>query len=880
MKNGFLEHNSPLNIEALRRRINQADDALAERFWNEENIDSLVRDRAKFIDGFLAEIWQHWFEYNQDICLVAVGGYGRNELHPFSDIDLLILVRKQSLKKQNIESFLRLLWDLKLDIGHSVRTIRECVAEAKADLTVITSLYERRYLAGSRKLFEKLTKKVENQRLWPSIEFFHAKRKEQEKRHNHYLDVDYDLEPNIKASPGGLRDIQTINWITNRHLGTNDQSQLLSAGFLTEQENQTLDEGRKFLWKIRFGLHLVARRKEDRLLFDHQRELAQRFGYKDTHKQLAVEQFMHSYYQKVLELREVNDILLQHFEEAISSKKQKPTVTPINVRFQTRNNYIEIRDQDVFEKHPPALIEIFLIMANSDKIEGVRAATIRAIRGNLHLINDNFRKDPKVTSLFIQLLRAPFTLVSQLTRMRRYGVLGKYIEEFGAVIGQMQHDLFHAYTVDAHTMMLIQHLRRFHHTSSKDMFPVAHHAVHNVPKIELLYIAGIFHDIAKGRGGDHSALGSHDVLKFCNNHNIDKAESNLIAWLVSQHLVMSTTAQNTDINDPDVVLEFAKNIETEERLDYLYALTVADINATNPNLWNSWRASLLRQLYVETRRVLRRGLEHPARRTDYVSRVKQTAYEKLAELGYTRKEINAVWGTPGEEFFLHHSGVQVAKITAAIIQNKLVDGALTLTLDHGNRFGQEGGTELFLYTKNREGVFYKSVSAIDQLGLTIMNASISTSAGDHCFNSYIVLENDGKPVHSNERSKNICTFLADAINNKTYEITKPKKLVPRQLKQFVTATRVTIKNDKQNIESILRVIASDRPGLLALLGHLFIEMKILVHQARIATLGENVEDIFHITDQNNKPFVKSEDISRITETLVYKIDNEIKEHVA
>ena len=880
MKNEFLEKNSALNLPSLRRRINQADNTLANRFWDNEYVDDLVHERAKFIDSFLAEIWQHWFEYNDDICLIAVGGYGRKELHPFSDIDLLILVRKQRLKNRSIESFVQLLWDLKLDIGHSVRTIRECLTEAKTDLSVITSLYEKRYLAGSRKLFEKLTKRVDNPRLWPSVEFFIAKKNEQLNRHKHHLDVDYDLEPNIKSSPGGLRDIQTISWITNRHLGTNENAELLSAGFLTNEEYQSIVEGKKFLWKVRFGLHLIADRKEDRLLFDYQRELAQRFGYRDSHKQLAVEQFMHVYYQKVLELREVNDILLQHFEEATTPSKRNRKIKPINERFQTRNDYLEIRDKQVFRNHPAALIEIFLILANHPILKGVRAGTIRAIREHLDLIDDRFRKDPEVNALFIQLLKSPHALVTQLTRMRRYGVLGKYIEEFGAVIGQMQHDLFHAYTVDAHTMMLIKHLRRFHYASSKKQFPVAHHAVNNVPKIELLYIAGIFHDIAKGRGGDHSALGSSDVLRFCNNHRIDQRDSELVAWLVDQHLVMSTTAQNTDITDPDVVLEFARNIKTEERLDYLYALTVADINATNPNLWNSWRASLLRQLYVETRKVLRRGLENPARRTDYVSRIKHTAYEKLAEMGHARQDVNAVWGTPGEEFFLHHSGIQVAKITSSIIEHEHKTDALTLTLDQSNRFGHEGGTEIFLYAKNREGIFYDSVSAIDQLELTIMNANISTSAGDHCFNSYIVLEKDGKPVQDRERTRKICAFLADAINKEVHKRKAPNRLVPTQLKQCATPTVVSIKNDKQNIESILRIIAADRPGLLALVGGLFIDLEVLVHQARITTLGENVEDIFHITDRNNQPIIKAEDISRITQTLSDKIDNEIKENVA
>ena len=421
---------SPVDVAGLKRRIARAEDVLAKRFWEGEDAETLVRERSGFIDAFLAEIWQHWFEYKQDVALLAIGGYGRGELHPYSDIDLLILVKNVRLKDSDIEQFVQLLWDLKLDIGHSVRTISECRSEASKNASVVTSLYERRYLAGSQALASKLNRFLDRKNFWPSSRFFEAKSAEQSDRHARFNHVEYDLEPNIKGSPGGLRDIQTISWIAQRHLETSRLTELIRLGFLTKLECDWLEDGRRFLWMVRFGLHLLAARGEDRLLFHHQRELAKRFGYVDSEGMLAVEIFMNDYYRHVLELREVNDILFQHFEEAIAQSARRPKIEVVNPRFQIHNDYIEVTSDDVFTMHPPALIEIFVIMANRTDIAGVRATTIRLIRRHLDLIDNDFRRNPQVTSLFIALLRAPYTLVSQLTRMRRYGVLGRYIPEF------------------------------------------------------------------------------------------------------------------------------------------------------------------------------------------------------------------------------------------------------------------------------------------------------------------------------------------------------------------------------------------------------------------------------------------------------------------
>lgn len=879
-----------LDTADLKRRIRQADEALAERFWNEENVETLVAERARFIDAFLAEIWQHWFQHNDGLALLAVGGYGRAELHPHSDIDLLILVKKPRAAQEEIAAFVRLLWDLSLDIGHSVRTLGDCRREAAHDITVATTMMERRHLAGSHRLVAKLDKLLAKRSYWPSKRFFSAKRDEQDERHGQFNDVEYDLEPNIKSSPGGLRDIQTVLWITRRHFAaTHDEtngsvgkalattpSELVDSGFLTRLECDWLVDGRRFLWRVRFGLHVLAGRREDRLLFDYQRELATRFGYHDTEGQLAVEQFMHDYYRHVLWLREVNDILLQHFDEAILRAGERPRIEPINERFRLNNSYIEVTDESVFAARPASIMELFVLMANQRNIAGVRAATIRLVRQNLHLIDEDFRNDAQVAEYFLHLLRAPYTLVSQLTRMRRYGVLGRYIPEFGRVIGQMQHDLFHIYTVDAHTMMVIRQMRRFHYPSVQEQFPTVAEAVGQLEKIELLYIAGLFHDIGKGRGGDHSRLGAEDVVAFCRRHGLSDDDTELVAWLVREHLTMSATAQRKDIADPDVINGFAHFVSTETRLNYLYALTVADISATNPTLWNSWRATLMSQLFQNTKEALRRGLDSPAQRSEEAAACRATALAELKREGIAEEVVLECWEGTGDEFFLHHNPSQIAAITKAIVRHDLGGGPLILLLDIHDQANAQGATEVFLYDRDRDNLFADSVAAIDSADLRIAAARISTSAAGMCLNAYVVLGGNGKPLELSDSSRRrLIESLASAIAAGGVVNNRGSRRISRQLKQFVMPTSVSLETPAGARTSTLRVEASDRPGLLAALGGLFVELGIAVHGARITTLGERVEDVFEITNRSRRPITHGGHVQHITETIRQRLDEQI-----
>ncbi|MFU8815939.1 MAG: [protein-PII] uridylyltransferase [Pseudomonadales bacterium] len=865
-------------VDRLRAQIASKDQELAERYWQNADVDALVAERCALFDQIIREIWEEKVPeaHRQDLAIFAVGGYGRGELFPHSDIDLLILARRPKRLRGVITALVHCLIDLNQELGHSVRSVRDCKREAQRDITVATAMFERRQLVGAADLAEQLDRGLTSRRLWPPEAFFKAKRDEQELRHRQYDNVEYGLEPNVKTSPGGLRDLQTAIWVMARKFGTTDLAVLEELGMLTAQERVWLVDGQRFLWWVRFGLHLLAERKEDHLQFQHQRALAQRLGFADTRAKLGVERFMHHYYRHIIALREVNDILLQHFDESILRARERPKIVAVNERFRIRNNYIEITSPDVFQRSPSALLEIFVIMANRRDISGVRADTIRAVRDNLHLIDQGFRHDRANTKLFIDLLKAPYTLVSQLTRMRRYGVLGRYLPEFGEVVGQMQHDLFHIYTVDAHTMAVIRNMRRLHYRSAHQHYPVAAHCVRNLPKVELLYIAGLYHDIGKGRGGDHSQLGAADAEAFCRRHGLSDSDMELVTWLVRQHLLMSSTAQRKDIYDPDVIHAFATEVKSEMRLNYLYALTVADITATNPTLWNSWRASLLRTLYGETRKALRRGLESPLDRQTSIRACQESAMEKLVGRGLAPPQVLALWEVPGDDFFLRHSARQVADVTERMHRHDVSSSPLVLLVDLKGQVSNEGATEIVLYTHDQPSLFAASVAALDQLDLSVYDANIHTATNGLCLNTYVVLDDDGSPLsREGGRREEVRQRLTRELADPADYPGVVRRRMPRRLRQLTRPSEVRISNRRGAAHTELAVLASDRPGLLATLGLLFHELGLSVKSARIATLGERVEDVFDIVDDQGKPIRDKERIYLLENTLRQRLDEQI-----
>lgn len=864
-------------IAAFKKAIKHAREVLDERFLAGRDIRRLIEDRAWFVDQILCQAWNRfdWSE-DADIALVAVGGYGRGELHPYSDIDLLILLdgNDHETFRESIEGFLTLLWDIGLEVGQSVRSVAECAEEARADLTVITNLMESRTIAGPERLRQRMQEVTSPERMWPSQAFFLAKRDEQKARHARYNDTEYNLEPNVKGSPGGLRDIQTILWIARRQFGTLKLHAMVGQGFLLEGEYALLSESQEFLWKVRYALHMLAGRAEDRLLFDYQRQIAGLLGYQDSDAKLAVERFMQKYYRVVMGIAELTELVSQHFEEVILRSDKADQIEPLNSRFQIHDGYLEACNESVFKRAPFALMEIFVLLAQHPEIKGVRADTIRLLRDHRYLINDEFRNDIRNTSLFIELFKCRQGIHRNLRRMNRYGILGRYLPEFGHIVGQMQHDLFHIYTVDAHTLNVIKQLRKLTWPEMAEKYPLASKLTAKLPKPELIYIAGLYHDIGKGRGGDHSELGATDARAFCARHHLPAWDTELVVWLVRNHLAMSTTAQRKDLSDPQVIFDFARQVVDQTHLDYLYVLTVADINATNPTLWNSWRASLLRQLYTETKQALRRGLEHPVDREEQIRQTQSAALDILVRSGTDPDDAEQLWSQLGDDYFLRHTANDVAWHTEAILQHPVTSSDPLVLIKETTQREFEGATQIFIYAPDQHDFFAVTVAAMDQLNLSIHDARIITSTSQFTLDTYIVLDADGSPIGENPRRiQEIRRGLVEALRNPDDYPTIIQRRVPRQLKHFAFAPQVTIHNDAQRPVTILELTAPDRPGLLARLGKIFLEFDLSLQNAKIGTLGERVEDVFLVTDANNQPLSDPELCIRLQQAIVEQLSD-------
>ena len=862
-------------VKLFKQSIREFDEKIAELFQSGRAATELVYLRALFIDEILRLAWREYFDENFDklTSLLAVGGYGRGELHPNSDIDLMILVKKINKRITSpVQDFITFLWDIGLEVGHSVRTVKECVVEAKQDITVATNIQESRLLIGSSDLFEKQKLRCSPKYIWKSKNFFQAKLDEQIKRHERFNDTAYNLEPNIKEGPGGLRDIQMVGWVAKRHFGAETLAELIQHDFLTETEYKTLHEGQAFLWRVRFGLHLIAGRREDRLLFEYQRKLAKQFGYRDTPKHLAVEQFMKVYYRTIMELSRLNEILLQFFQEEIlyANKANKPV--EINNRFQSVNDFIEVKDPVVFQLYPFALLEIFLLLEQHPELKGVRANTIREVRNHHDLIDVKFREDLRCKSLFMEILRQRHGVTHELRRMNRYGVLARYLPAFGKIVGQMQHDLFHVYTVDEHTLMVIRNLRRFTVPEFTNEFPLCSEVIQQIPKQELLILAGLFHDIAKGRGGNHSTLGAVDAKEFCIQHDLSKYDTNLVVWLVENHLLMSSTAQKQDISDPEVVYKFAKKMGDKAHLDYLYLLTVADIRATSDNVWNSWKDTLLRELYHATRKTIRKGLENPLIQSDYIDEVKSSTLKNFMTDGMEQSSYESLWINFSNEYFLRYRPDEIFWHCKNLRHYNTSDKPLILIRNSKD----DNISEIFIHTEIFPELLFVVSSTLEREGVDIFDARIIKSSDNFSLDTYFVLDKNEKPLKPDvaERVKtalenNIMDRIATRTNINVHAL-------PRQTKQFKFKTNVTFENLEDKNHTLMIATAFDRPGLLSRIAETLANHNITILAAKIATYGERAEDIFMLSDSHGN-MIKTSEQAALSDEIINNIDAMIAE---
>lgn len=874
-------HISKLDLTALEQIINAShDDTLAckhalqlgreavhQAFLNGASADQLLFWQTQVTDLVFTHLWDAQGEKFTGMELIAVGGYGREELHPYSDIDVGILLATPAtdVQAEDLSAWVTRLWDLGLDIGHTVRTVAECELEAANDVTVITNLMEARLLCGSGELFTQMLAATAPEKMWSPQEFFDAKMEEQQQRYKRFHTNAYRLEPNVKESSGGLRDIQTISWVCQRQFGTRDLHDLVTHDLLTQVEFNGLMDGLDVLWKIRYLLHHHSKKREDRLLFDHQQEIAHAFGFTEDERNHSIENLMQLFYRRVMELQRLNEIILQGIGGIISGVTAATEPVAVNSRFQVRNGFLEVTRDNVFEEYPPALLEVFLLFGNTTTAENIRSNTVRSIRSHLHLIDNDFRKNPVVRKLFLRIFSNPNKLTRNIRMMNRYGVMAAYIPAFDAIVGRMQYDLFHIYTVDEHTVFVIRNLRRFALPEYAHELPFCGFVAQQLPKPELLYIAGLFHDIAKGRGGDHSILGAVDAQVFCQQHDLKPEETELVRWLVEQHLLMSTTAQKKDITDPEIQMEFARQIGTLNKLNHLYLLTVADIRATNPELWNAFKESLLQQLYQSTALLLQRGLDNPVDNVDMIWQRQVHTFSLLEETKFTKAEMESLWDRMGEDYVKQYPAIEIARHMDAILSHTRQDGPLISLRQSETR----GCTEILIYTPDSQSLFALITTVLDQLQLDVQSATINSTAENYALNTFYVLESDGELITEQTRIDQIKAALKTELST-PQDIPALVAIRPsRQLKHFTIPT--TVQFDESADCTEVHIVAADRPGILSSIGRVFLRADVVVQAARIGTLGERVEDVFFVTDENNQPITDSDALRALASLLIERI---------
>lgn len=836
----------------LTAQVNHSQQLLSTRFFAGVPAERLVKQRAFAVDQILQTLWQHLQLSDASLTLIAVGGYGRGTLHPYSDIDLL-LVHEHALTDQQetqVAQLWSLSWDIGLEVGHSVRTLAQCRQKALEDITIATNYLDARLLCGNPSIFQRFQELQRQADFWPSDSFFMAKSNEQLQRHQKHHQTESNLEPNIKAAPGGLRDWQTILWISAHYFGTHNLADLRSQNIITDAEHQHLQQGYLFLTKLRFALHLHSKRDDNRLLFDYQKTIAQVLGYASDQAEQAVERMMKDYYRTAMHISLLNEMLMQHFKEAILDHQQSHAIHPINARFQSHNDFIEVTAADVFLRHPSALLEIFVILANTPALLGIRAATARLLRDHSNLIDEAFCANSSHHALFLDLLRAPHQLYTQLTRMNRFGILSRYIPAFAHVTGQMQFDLFHIYTVDAHILQVVRNLRRFRYAATIDQFPIAASLFQQVKRVEILYLAALFHDLAKGRGGDHSELGAVEAKMFCLQHNLSEYDAELVSWLVKYHLLMSHMAQKKDISDPDVIHAFAQMVGNLNRLNHLYTFTVADICGTNPNLWNTWRAGLLARLYQETRQVLQQNLGKPIDKQEQIQTTQSKALACLADQQVDDQPARALWKHFGDEYFLREQPDDIAWHTQAILQHHSTDPLVSVKRPDSAHLS--AGIRIFIYTEDQLNLFLATVATLDQLQLTVLDAQIMTSTSQISLDTYFVQPAEGSALAQEHNPLPIIqkSLMHTLTNMKAFKKPHPRRL-PRQLKPFMGVSQIILSHELHTRQVDVEVITLDRPGLLVQIADVFTEFELAVHSAKIVTLGERAEDIFSISTKGS-----------------------------
>ena len=819
----------------MKDEVAAARQALRDEYLRRPNPRALLKNHTQLVDRTVKAVWSE-AGISSEAALVATGGYGRGELYPCSDIDLLILLGgdPSTSEREALERLIGRFWDIGLEIGHSVRTVEGCAEAAAGDITIRTTLLESRYLTGSRALFRRLDVAPD------PVAFFKAKKLEQEQRHAKHQDTPYALEPNLKEAPGGLRDLQTIQWIARASGLGRSWAELVAHGLIERDEARQLAKLETHLQDLRIRLHYLAGRREDRLVFDLQSALAAQLGHKDTDARRASEAMMQRYYQTAKGVTQLNTILLQNLEARLAPR---PDTEPraLNERFEVRSELLHVRQESTFAREPTAILECFLLMMQHQELRGMTARTLRALWRARHGINASFRKDPVARLLFLHILQQPRGIVHEFRRMNQYGILGRYLPEFGRIVGQMQHDLFHVYTVDQHILMVMRNLRRLTMPEFAHEFPLASELMNGFERRWLLYVAALYHDIAKGRGGDHSELGAKDVRTFARHHGLAPDDRALVEFLVERHLAMSHVAQKQDVYDPEVIKTFAELVGTERRLVALYLFTVADIRGTSPKVWNAWKGKLLEDLFRATRRVL---TGEPLARDAALAEKQAEAMRLLRLYALSDGAKDKLWAGLDTTYFLRHDPQEIAWQTRNL--HYRVDTDKPVVKARLAPFGE--GLQVMVYTRDREALFARISGYFERAGFNIAEAKVHTTRAGYALDTFVVM-GQGRDAHYQDR-------IAMIENDLALEVQSDAPLGPprggrlsRRVRHFPISPAVDIRPDERGSYHSLHIVAADRPGLLYGVARTLARYRVNLQTARVNTLGDRAEDVFLISGE-------------------------------
>ncbi len=821
-----------------RQILTAGRERVAAAFRQGANASRTLAAQCEIVDTVLRGIWDD-SAHSKDLALVAVGGYGRGQLFPYSDVDVLVLLPDAAGSRSNpaIEELVGLLWDVGLEIGHSVRTVEQCLEEARLDVTVQTTLLESRLIVGNRRLYARLVKAIETDL---NVAYFvEAKLLEQQQRHARFNDTAYNLEPNVKESPGGLRDLHSILWISlGAGLGSN-WANLTDQRILTRVEERQLKRREAFLIELRIRLHYLARRREDRLLFDFQSALAAEYKLKDSVAKRASEQLMQRYYTTVKAVMLLNSIVQRNLRVRIFPQ---PAVEPrpLNERFQIRGDLLETRGPGVFQRNPSAILEVFLLWQQHHEVKALAVGTMRALWHARDKMDADMRRDPINRERFMAILRQPSGITHTLRRMNQHDVLGRYLPVFGRIVGQMQHDLYHVYTVDEHILMVVRNLRRFAVAEMSHEYPLCSRLISQFSRPELLYVAGLFHDIAKGRGGDHSTLGMADARRFCRNHFLSAEDTDLVTWLVENHLHMSSVAQKQDLADPNVVTAFAQTVQSERRLIALYLLTVADVRGTSPKVWNAWKAKLLEDLFHATRRVLNPRSE-PGEHS--LEAKQESALVSLRAYAIPEDAHLELWKQLDDSYFLRHEEQEIIWHTRLL--NYRAKSRTPVVKSRLSPIGE--GLQVMIYTPDERSLFARICGFFQSVNFNIVEAKIYTTRHGYALDTFQIMD----PSRATSHYRDVISFIEHELTDwlkRGGELPPPSRgRLSRQMKNFPISPEVQLRPDERGTFHYLNVVAGDRPGLLYCVTRVLVKYEIDVHTAKINTLGERAEDTFLVS---------------------------------